>query len=42
LKLTNPNERVRNVLNLTKLNAVIDVIENEAAAVQSFSKAGAA
>jgi len=42
LKLTNPNERVRNVLHLTKLNTVIDVMEDEAAAVQSFAKAGAA
>ena len=42
LKLTNPNERVRNVLHLTKLNTVLDVMEDEAKAVQSFSKAGAA
>jgi anti-sigma B factor antagonist len=42
LKLTNPNERVRNVLSLTKLNTVLEVIEDEATAVQSFSKAGAA
>ena len=42
LKLTNPNERVRNVLHLTKLNTVLDVMEDEATAVQSFSKAGAA
>jgi len=42
LKLTNPNERVRNLLQLTKLNTVIDVIDDEATAVQSFSQAGAA
>jgi len=42
LKLTNPNERVRNTLHLTKLNTVIDVIDDEATAVQSFSQAGAA
>ena len=36
LKLTNPTERVRNLLRLTKLNTVLDVIENEPAAVQSF------
>ena len=42
LKLTNPNERVRNVLRLTKLDTVIDLMEDEATAVQSFLKAGAA
>jgi len=42
LKLSNPNERVRNLLHLTKLNTVVDVIAEEAAAVESFSKAGAA
>ena len=42
LKLTNPIERVRNLLRLTMLNTVIDVIEDEASAVQSFSKEGAA
>jgi len=42
LKLANPNERVRNVLHLTKLNTVIDVMDDEATAVQSFSQAGAA
>ena len=36
LKLTNPTERVRNVLRLTKLNTVLDVLENEPVAVQSF------
>ncbi len=38
LKLTNPNERVRNLIRLTKLDTVIDLIEDEAAAVRSFSK----
>ncbi len=42
LKLTNPIERVRDLLRLTKLNTVLDVIEDEATAVQSFSKEGAA
>ena len=37
LKLTNPTERVRNLIRLTKLNTVLDVIENEPAAVESFS-----
>ena len=36
LKLTHPTERVRNLLRLTKLNTVLDVIENESTAVQSF------
>jgi anti-sigma B factor antagonist len=42
LKLTNPIERVQNVLRLTMLNTVLDVVEDEATAVQSFSKEGAA
>ncbi|HET7442970.1 MAG TPA: STAS domain-containing protein [Terriglobales bacterium] len=42
LKLTNPNERVKNLLSLTKLNTVLEVIQDESAAVQSFSSAGAA
>ena len=42
LKLTNPIERVQNVLRLTMLNTVIDVMGDEATAVQSFSKEGAA
>ena len=42
LKLSNPNERVRNLLQLTKLNTVIEVMQDESTAVQSFSKAGAA
>lgn len=42
LKVTNPNERVRNLLNLTKLNTVLHVTDDEATAVQLFSNAGAA
>jgi anti-sigma B factor antagonist len=42
LKLSNPIERVQNVLRLTMLNTVIEVIEDEVTAVQSFSKEGAA
>ena len=42
VKLTNPNERVGNLLSLTKLNTVLEVIQDEAAALQSFSQAGAA
>jgi len=42
LKLSNPIERVQNVLRLTMLNTVMDVIGDEATAVQSFSKEGAA
>ena len=36
LKLTNPTERVRNLIRLTKLDMVLDVIENEPTAIQSF------
>mgnify|MGYP006268264137 CR=1 FL=1 len=39
LKLTHPTERVRNLIRLTKLDTVIDMIEDEATAVRSFSKA---
>jgi anti-anti-sigma factor len=42
LKVTNANERVSNLLNLTKLNTVLDVTDDETKAVQSFSKLGAA
>jgi anti-anti-sigma factor len=39
LKISNPNERVRNIIRLTKLDTVIELIEDEATAVRSFSKA---
>jgi len=42
LKLSNPSERVRNLLQLTKLNTVMSVIDDESTAIQSFSKSGAA
>jgi anti-anti-sigma factor len=42
LKVSSPSERVLHLLRLTKLNTVIDVMEDEAAAVQSFARAGAA
>ncbi len=42
LKLANPTERVRNLLRLTKLNTVLEVIEDEFTAVRSFSTTGAA
>ena len=42
LKVTNPNERVRSVLNLTHLNTVLDVVDGEAAAIQSFARAAGA
>jgi anti-sigma B factor antagonist len=42
LKVTNPNERVRNLLNLTHLNTVLDVVDGETTAVQSFARAGGA
>jgi len=38
LKLTEPSERVRNVVRLTKLDTVVELIEDEATAVRSFSK----
>ena len=41
LKLSNPMERVQNLLRLTMLNTVLDVMEDESAAVQSFSRPGA-
>ncbi len=37
LKLTQPVERVENVLRLTKLDTVVDVIRDESAAVQLFA-----
>jgi anti-sigma B factor antagonist len=42
LKVSNPTERVLDLLRLTKLNTVLDVMEDEAAAVQSFAREGAA
>jgi len=42
LKLSNPTERIQNLLRLTMLNTVLDVMEDESAAIRSFSKAGAA
>jgi anti-anti-sigma factor len=42
MKVTNLNERVRNLFILTRLNTVLEVTNDEATAVQSFSKAGAA
>ena len=42
LKLSSPTERVQNLLRLTMLNTVLDVMEDESVAVRSFSKAGAA
>jgi len=38
LKLANPNERVQNVIRLTKLDTVVELIEDEATALRSFSK----
>jgi anti-sigma B factor antagonist len=38
VKIANPNERVRNIIRLTKLDTVIELIEDEASAVRSFSK----
>jgi anti-sigma B factor antagonist len=41
LKLSNPNERVLNILRLTKFNTVVDVMEDESTAVNSFSQVSA-
>lgn len=41
LKLSSPSERVSNLLRLTMLNSVIEVIEDESTAIQSFSRTGA-
>jgi anti-sigma B factor antagonist len=38
LKLTNPIERVRDLIRLTRLDTVVELIEDEATAVRSFSK----
>ena len=37
LKLSNPSQRVHNVLRITKLMTVVDVMEDESTAVDSFS-----
>ncbi len=42
LKLSSPTERVLDLLRMTKLNTVLDVIEDESQALQSFAKSGAA
>jgi len=42
LKLSNPTERVQNLLRLTMLNTVLGVMENDRIAADSSSKAGAA
>ena len=42
LKVSNPTERVQTLLRLTMLNTVLEVMEDESAAIRSFSKAGAA
>ncbi len=38
LKLASPAEYVRTVLRLAKISAVVDVIEDEATAIRSFSR----
>ncbi len=42
LKLSNPTERVETLLRLTHLHSVFEVLEDESAAICSFSAAGAA
>ena len=41
LKLLKPSSQVLNLLQITKLTGVFDVQQDEAAAIQSFSKGGA-
>jgi len=41
LKLSHPTERVRNLFRLTMLYTMIEVIEDESTAIQSFSVAAA-
>jgi len=40
LKLVGPIERVHNIIRLTKLDTIIDVIEEEPAALRSFPENG--
>ncbi len=42
LKVSSPSERVWNVLRLTHINTVLEVLPDEATAVRAFSTAGAA
>ncbi len=42
LKLSNPTERIQDLFRITKLNTVLDVMEDESGAIQSFAKSGAA
>ncbi len=42
LKLSNPTERVENLLRLTHLHAVLEVLPDESTAIRSFPTAGAA
>jgi len=41
LKLLKPSSQILNLLQITKLTGVFDVQQDEAAAIQSFSKGGA-
>jgi anti-sigma B factor antagonist len=42
LKLSSPNERVSDLIRLTKLNSVAEVFEDESTAIVSFPKTSAA
>jgi anti-sigma B factor antagonist len=42
IKLLKPTLQVLNLLKITKMNSVFDIQEDEAAAIQSFSKGAAA
>lgn len=41
LKLLKPTQRVLDTMRLTKLNAVFDILDEEAAAIRSFGQSGA-
>ncbi len=40
LKVTHPTERIENLLRLTKLDTIIEVVMEESAAIESFAKDG--
>jgi anti-sigma B factor antagonist len=42
LKLLNPTKKVQDVMRFTKLNAVFDILDDEAAAIRSFGQSAAA
>jgi len=41
LKLLNPTNKVRDMMRFTKLNAIFDILDDEAAAIRSFKQSAA-